>query len=140
MRIKWDEIPAVGLSFSVDEDSWVPGNDVICQGQGVCTVTLKKEGKRVLFLGSLSLPLVFECDRCLDSFTYVLAEEFELVFELLANEKEGDIVSEYLCKSCDLDVVYLGSRLWMFFPCLRSRCIFACRRKDSAGTSVWDCV
>ena len=108
MRIRWDEIPADGLFFCVDDDSWVPGNDVVCQGPGVCNVSLRKEGGRVLLAGTMRLPVVLACDRCLESFAYTLAEDFEIVFELLAKEDEIGLVSEYLCKSCELDVVYLA--------------------------------
>lgn len=108
MRIKWDEIPTDGLFFSVDDDSWVPGNEVVCQGPGVCRVSLKKEGGRVQFAGTMRLPVVLECDRCLEPFAYTLAEEFEVVFELLAKEEEAGLASEYFCKSSELDVVYLA--------------------------------
>ncbi len=108
MRIRWDEIPAGGLFFSVDDDSWVPGNEVVCQGPGVCAVSLRKEGGRVLLAGTLRLPVVLACDRCLDSFAYTLAEEFEVVFELLAKEEEAGVASECFCKNSDLDVVYLA--------------------------------
>lgn len=108
MQIKWDEIPSDGIFFSVDDDAWVPTSDVICQGPGVCTGSLRKEGGRVLFIGAMRLPVVLECDRCLESFVYALAEEFEVVFELLVKEEEVGLASEYFCKGSELDVVYLA--------------------------------
>ena len=108
MRIRWDEIAADGLFFSVDDNSWVPGNDVVCQGSGVCNVSLRKECGRVLLAGTMRLPVVLECDRCLESFAYTLAEDFEVVFELLVQEEGGGLASEYFCKSSELDVVYLA--------------------------------
>ena len=57
---------------------------------------------------TLRLPVVLECDRCLESFVYILAEEFEVVFELLAKEEEAGIASEHFCKGSELDVVYLA--------------------------------
>ena len=108
MRIKWDEIPADGLFFSIDDDSWVPGHEVVCQGPGVCTVSLRKEGGRILLAGTMRLLVVLECDRCLESFAHTLAEEFEVVFELLAKEEKAGLASEYFCKGSDLDVVYLA--------------------------------
>ena len=109
MRIRWDEIPANGLFFSVDGDSWVPGDEVVGHGPGVCTVFLRKEGGRVLLAGTMRLPVVLECDRCLESFAYTLAEDFEVVFELLVQEEGGGLASEYFCKSSELDVVYLAA-------------------------------
>ena len=106
MRIKWDEIPEGGLSFSIEDGSWVPGNEIVCQGPGACTVSLEKEGGRVLFAGTLRLSVVLECDRCLEPFPYTLSEEFEVVFELSAAEGKA-VPSEYCCKGADLDVVYL---------------------------------
>lgn len=108
MRIRWDEIPAEGLSLSIDGDSWVPDDEVICQGPGECVVSLRKEGGRVLLLGTLRLPVVLACDRCLESFAYVMAEDFEVVFELLVKEEAAGVVSEYFCKDSELDVVYLA--------------------------------
>lgn len=108
MRIRWDEIPADGLFFRVEDDSWVPGKEIVCQGPGVCTVSLRKEGQRVLLAGALRLPIVLECDRCLDPFPYLLDEEFEVVFELRTKEEEAGVASEYLCKGGELDVVYLA--------------------------------
>lgn len=108
MRIKWDEIPVEGLFFRLDDDSWLPGDEIVCQGAGQCTVSLKKEGERVLFTGALRLPVVLECDRCLDSFEYVLAEEFEVLFELSAKEDEAAVATDHLCKDSELDVVSLA--------------------------------
>ena len=108
MRITWDEIPASGLFFSIEDGSWVPGKEVTCQGPGMCTVSLIKKGERVLLAGTLRLPVVLECDRCLDSFAYNLAEEFEVFFELLAKEDAAAIGSDHFCKGSELDVVYLA--------------------------------
>lgn len=108
MRIRWDEIPEGGLSFSVDDRSWVPRNEIVCQGPGACAVSLAKEGGRVLLAGTLRLPIVLECDRCLEPFPYTLDEEFEVVFELLAEEEQADLASEHFCKGTELDVVYLA--------------------------------
>lgn len=108
MRIKWDEIPASGLLFSIDDGSWIPGKEVECQGPGMCTVSLIKKGERVFLTGSLRLPVVLECDRCLDSFAYNLAEEFEVFFELLAKEDAAASGSDHFCKGSELDVVYLA--------------------------------
>ena len=108
MQIRWDEIPADGLFLRIDDDSWVPGNEVTCQGMGTCVVSLKKERGRVLLSGMLHLSLVLDCDRCLDSFAYALAEEFDLVFELLVKDEDAGLVKEYFCKDSDLNVVYLA--------------------------------
>ena len=108
MRIRWDEIPEEGLSFRLDDDSWLPGDGIVCQGKGHCTVTLRKEGGRVMLAGALRLPVVLECDRCLDSFEHVLAEEFEVIFELSAKEDEAAVATEHLCKDSELDVVCLA--------------------------------
>lgn len=129
MRIKWDEIPAGGLSFSVDDDSWVPVDGVVWQGQGVCTVSLRKEGGRVLLAGSLRLPVVLDCDRCLESFAYTLAEEFEFVFELLAKEEAAGLGSEYFCPSSELDVVYLAEPVVDVFSVLAQQVYLALPEK-----------
>lgn len=107
MRIRWDEIPAGGLSLSLADASWVPV-DVVRQGPGECAISLRKDGGLVLLSGTLRLPVVLECDRCLDSFVHVLTEELELVFSSLAKESEAEVASEYLCKDGEPDVVYLA--------------------------------
>lgn len=108
MRIRWDEIPEEGLSFRLDDDSWLPEDAIVCQGAGQCTVSLKKEGGRVMLAGAFRLPVVLECDRCLDTFEYVLAEEFEVIFELSAKEDEAAVATEHLCKDSEMDVVSLA--------------------------------
>ena len=118
MRIRWDEIPEDGLFFRIDDLSWLPDNEVVCQGQGECTVSLRKEGGRVLLAGSMRLPLLLECDRCLEPFAHTLAEEFEIVFELIAKEEEAGIASEHLCQSSDLEVVYLDEPVVDLFSVL----------------------
>ena len=107
MRIRWEEISTGGIFFSVDDDSWAAGQEIVCQGPLRCTVSMKKEGGRVLLAGAMNLSVVLECDRCLESFVYTLAEEFEVVFELLA-EEESVLASEHFCKSGEPDVVYLA--------------------------------
>jgi uncharacterized protein len=108
VRIRWDEIPAEGLFFRLDDESWLPKDEIVCQRAGQCAVSLKKEGERVLFAGTLRLPVVLECDRCLDSFEYILAEEFELIFELYVKEDEAVVAADHLCKDSELDVVSLA--------------------------------
>jgi len=129
VRIRWDEIPAGGLSFSLDDDSWLPGNEVVCQGPVMCAVSLRKEGKRVLFAGNLRLPVVFECDRCLDSFAYLLTEEFEVVFELLATEEATGGASGYLDKSSELAVEYLAEPVVDVFSVLAQQVFLALPEK-----------
>jgi uncharacterized protein len=86
----------------------LPGDEIVCQGAGQCAVSLKKEGERVLFSGILRLPVVLECDRCLDSFVYTLTEEFEVIFVLLAKDDEVAVATDHLCKDSELDVVSLA--------------------------------
>lgn len=117
MRIRWDEIPEDGLSVALDEGAWIPGDEIVCQGPGTCAVSLTKEGGRVLLAGSLRLPVVLECDRCLEPFVHILNEEFEVVFELVP-EGEAAFASEYLCKSAELDVVYLAEPVVDIFSVL----------------------
>jgi uncharacterized protein len=108
VQIRWDEIPAEGIFFRIEDGGWVPRDEVVCQAPPLCTVSLKKEAGRVLFAGTLHLSVVLDCDRCLDSFVYALAEEFEVVFEMLAKEEEAGIAAEHCCKSSELDVVFLA--------------------------------
>jgi uncharacterized protein len=57
----------------------------------------------------MRLPLLLECDRCLDSFTHTLAEEFEVFFELVVvDEEKAGVVSEYFYQSNVPDVVFLN--------------------------------
>ena len=129
MRIKWEEIPADGLFFSVDDDSWVPENEGVWQKPQGCTVSLRKEGGRVLFAGTMRLPVVLDCDRCLESFACTLTEEFEVVFELLAKEEEAAFASEHFCKSSELDVVYLAEPVVDVFSVLAQQVYLALPEK-----------
>lgn len=121
MRIRWEEIPEDGLFFTIDDVSWVPAKEVICQGQGECTVSLRKEGGRVLLAGRMRLPVLFECDRCLEPFSCTLAEGFEVVFEVVAKEGGAVVASEYFCRRSDLDVVYLDEPVVDVFSVLRQQ-------------------
>lgn len=118
MRIRWDEIPPDGLFFRIDETAWVPEQEIVAHGPGECEITLKKERAQVLLTGFLRLPVTLECDRCLDYFPYILAEDFEVIFKLLDNEKELGSVAEYFCQSNDLDVVYLEEPIVDLFSVL----------------------
>ncbi|MFA6284287.1 MAG: DUF177 domain-containing protein [Desulfurivibrionaceae bacterium] len=133
MRIKWDEIPEGGLSFSIEDGSWIPGNEIVCQGPGACTVSLEKDGRRVLLAGTLHLPVVLECDRCLESFSHTLNEEFEVVFELFAKEEKAGIASEHLCKGADLDVVYLDEPVVDVFSVLAQQVFLGLPEKRLCG-------
>jgi len=125
VRIKLDEIPASGLFFRVDDDSWVSANDFVCQGPVQATVSLGKDGGRILLAGTLHLTIVLECDRCLDSFTYIVDEEFEVVFELLAKEEEASVASDHFCKGSELDVEFLAEPVVDIFSVLAQQLYLA---------------
>lgn len=118
MQIRWDEIPAEGLSLRIEDGAWIPRDEIVCQSPPVCTVSLKKEAGRVLLAGTMQLSIVLECDRCLDSFAYDVAEEFGMVFELFAKEDGAGIAVEHCCKGGELDVAYLAEPVVDLFSVL----------------------
>ncbi|MHB1379412.1 MAG: YceD family protein [Desulfurivibrionaceae bacterium] len=133
MRIRWDEIPVDGLLLRIDDGAWIPRNEIVCQGSGACTISLNREGGRVLLAGTLLLPVVLECDRCLDHFVHTVDEEFEIVFELLAQGEEAGIASDHLCKSNELDVVCLAEPVVDVFSVLAQQLFLALPEKRLCG-------
>ncbi|MCX5876416.1 MAG: DUF177 domain-containing protein [Deltaproteobacteria bacterium] len=88
----------------------------------------------------MRLPVVLDCDRCLESFVYTLAEEFEVVFEWLAKEEEAGLASEYFCKSSELDVVYLAEPVVDVFSVLAQQVYLGLpEKKLCSDKCLWLC-
>jgi len=105
VRIRWEEIPPDGLLFEIPDDSWLPDDGLVCQGQPRCSVSLKKEDNRVLLSASLRMTVLFACDRCLEPFPGELVEDFSVSFELTVPRRGEDDPAECSCGADEPDVV-----------------------------------
>lgn len=89
-KINFYEIPDEGLSFYLDDPSWVP-HDIEFQGPVSAEIHLNRLGERVVVRGRITASLFFECDRCLEKYDQPVDSQFSVDLELL---DEGTTVAE----------------------------------------------
>ncbi len=107
VKISFYEIPADGLSLSVDNDHWFP-DDLDLKKYDDATLFLKRYEQRVIVKGSLSVVVALNCDRCLDTFDLPVQSEFEIDLELANNSDVQDIDADHHCHDSEMDIVVLS--------------------------------
>ncbi|MGV1099265.1 YceD family protein [Thiovibrio sp. JS02] len=128
MQVRFDEIPEDGLWLNVPETSWLPA-EVAWQGEVRSTIFLGRNGERVVLEGDLNLTLLFECDRCLEQFSYPLETRFRIDFELLSPGEEQSFAGEHECSREEMDVVYLDEPLIDIYAVLAQQLYLALPEK-----------
>ncbi len=126
MQIHFDEIPEEGLGLEISDESWFPGHDVSKKGPVSATIFLEKRGERVLMEGTIRTTLLFECDRCLDSFELPVENKFKVDLEVVdkAMLKEHPI-AEHSCSGNEMDVMFLDEPLIDIFYVLQQQIYLA---------------
>lgn len=89
LQIHFTEIPDEGLQCIVDDVSWFPDQEVVRRGAPDAVVHLRRNGERVLVDGTLTVSLVFNCDRCLEEFV----SPQQIAFQLVLEPEDGETVS-----------------------------------------------
>ncbi len=110
MRIPFEQIPAEGLELELTEAGWFPEQELARQGPVRATINLAREpGRldRVRLRGLLEVDLRLICDRCLDSYPYALAADFQASLEVGAID-DGAAVSDHLCSAEVMETVSLA--------------------------------
>ncbi|MEW6218629.1 MAG: DUF177 domain-containing protein [Thermodesulfobacteriota bacterium] len=90
MRIRFEDIPDQGLTVSLDDPSWLPGDELTVQGPIRARLHLERRGERVLCDLELVLSLILACDRCLGPLVLPVDERVQLVLEV-AGAPEPDL-------------------------------------------------
>lgn len=106
MKVRFGEIPVEGLRFEIHDESWFPDNELQRTGPLRSVIVLKRNGEdRVLLEGEIRTTLVFECDRCVESYNMDLVSSFTLDLEYAARSTLEP--SEHECRPAEMDVIYL---------------------------------
>ena len=106
MKIQFAEIPDHGLTVEINDQAWFPDQDITRSGQVRARVHLQKKGKdRVLLTGDLTIPLVMECDRCLQEFNRKISHSFQVDLEVAENDRLEP--EEHRCSVAEMDMLYL---------------------------------
>ena len=106
MKIQFAEIPGHGLTLDIHDQAWFPDQDITRAGSVRARVHLQKKGSdRVLLTGDLTIPLVMECDRCLQEFDRKITHRFQVDLEVA----ENDVLEpeEHFCSAAEMDMLYL---------------------------------
>ena len=111
MQVSFDEISEGGLRLNIDDNSWLPVDEIKCQQFVNPKVFLGRVGQRVFLEGSLQLKVELFCDRCLDKFIHSIDTSYTVDFELIGQGKLQDIPEDYDCSEADMSVVFLAEPL-----------------------------
>ena len=107
MKVRFDEIPADGMPLTITDAAWFPDHDIERRGKVVAAVFLRRDGKRVFVEGSLSATVVLTCDRCLEPFARLLAEDFQVDCELAEADGILATAGEHEIDADEMDTVFL---------------------------------
>lgn len=110
MRIPFEQIPAEGFELELTEAGWFPEQELARRGPARATLRLEREpGRldRVRMRGRLEVELQLTCDRCLGSYPYSLASDFEASLEVAPAEDEA-AVTDHLCPAEAMETVSLA--------------------------------
>lgn len=107
VKIDFFEIPAEGLSLTVEDTHWFP-DDLLLQQFQEAVLFLKRYEQRVLVKGRLSLVVSRECDRCLDTFDMAVKSDFEVDLELAVDSEEMAVEADHHCHENEMDRVVLS--------------------------------
>ena len=136
MKVKFGEIPAEGLKFEINDQSWFPDQEVHRIAPVHATVFLKRNGvDRVLLEGRLQTTISLECDRCLESFDLEIDESFNLDLEYVPGSRRE--ATEHEISVSEMDMIYLkepavdlfeilSQQIFLLFP-EKHLCFEACK-------------
>jgi len=106
MKVRFGEIPSEGLRFEIKDESWFPDHEVRRTGPVNATVVLKRNGvDRVLLEGRIQTTIEYVCDRCLENYTLVIDESFNLDLEYAPSTKLEP--AEHEISVSEMDMIYL---------------------------------
>ena len=121
MQVHFSEIPLEGLRLEIWDESWFPDQELTRNKAVTALVLLTKKGERVLLDGKIDTEVVLDCDRCLEAYPLKLDFDFRIEFELLEGGSNADIVSDHLCSTSEMDMVYVSEPVIDLFQVLRQQ-------------------
>lgn len=107
MKFDFFEIPAEGLSLTLENAHWFP-DDLCLQQFEEVALFLKRYEQRVLVKGYVSVVILRECDRCLDVFDMPLQVDFEIDLELAGDSDTQSVDADHHCHDSEMDRVVLA--------------------------------
>lgn len=130
-RITVDEIPAAGLSFSVDEgqpafrDVLVEALEIEGAHRCGAEITLERKERRLHVSGRVAGELIQVCARCVGEFAQPVEQKVRAVLLLdpLGQAEEAEI------EAADLDESYLGGDVVDLMELLREQVLLALPNK-----------
>ncbi len=140
MQIRFDEIPPTGLVLTLEDPSWFPAADELKHhGPVRATVSLEREGEKVMMAGTLEATVLLPCDRCLEPCSLSLTSAFRVQLEV-ADPGGAAVVAaeaEHLCRFDEMDTIeldrplveldeILAQQLYLALP-LKRLCRESCR-------------
>lgn len=103
MKISFDEIPSSGLDLNIQDHSWFPDDELLRTGGVDAKLHLDRVGNRVVMVGTMSVEVELQCDRCLGVYKDSLSSEFTICFDLV-DRKEAES-EECWDRNEDMDTV-----------------------------------
>lgn len=104
LHIQLSEIPEEGIEFLVNDVGWFPDKEIRRDGELKARVFIERRQERLMARGSIDLVRVFECDRCLETYSMPQTVEFSLALER-NEEVKAPVSKEHQCDSNEMDVV-----------------------------------
>jgi len=135
MRIRFNEISPHGNQFKVDSIDGLDGAGIyFADEQFQASFELKrKNDNQVEMHGTIHAELNITCDRCLQQFSYPLATQYHIVFEL--NGVENWQLKEIECSAEELDTVLLNEPVVDVDDILRQQVLLATPTKQLCDES-----
>lgn len=108
--ILFADIPEGGLAVTLPDDSWLPESlQAPEEMASEVSFLLQRQAKGVLLTGRMDLVLNLQCDRCLDTYQKRIVGEFSVNLVVGVPEPISEEHGDYICKSDDLDTMFLDS-------------------------------
>ena len=106
MKVRFGEIPEEGLRYEIKDASWFPDHELQRSGPVHAIIGLKRNGvDRVLLAGEIRTTIAFDCDRCLENYSFDLDSSFKLDLEYSAGNRLEP--AEHEVSPSEMDMIYL---------------------------------
>ncbi|MDH3360018.1 MAG: DUF177 domain-containing protein [Desulfobulbaceae bacterium] len=130
MKVRFDEISAVGIRHTILDEAWFPDQELECCGKVYAEVFLRRDDQRVFVEGSLSATVSLVCDRCLESFEKAIAEDFQVDFELAGADSNVPTTGEHEVDVDEMDTIYLDEASIDIYEMLQQQVFLALPEKN----------
>ena len=133
MKVRFDEISADGTRLTITDEAWFPDQELERSGKVAAAVLLRRDGKRVFVEGTLSATVLLICDRCLESYSNSLDDDFQVEFELADGSDAVPLTGEHEIETEEMDTVFLDEPAIDLYEMLRQQVFLALPDKLICG-------